>query len=215
MQTGFYRVTFSLPPEILSHITELPKIVILEHHFNCHKFQQFLLFIDSSYMTITATKIFSNIVIYSLYIEKIEVQKTDLPYVAQKINSKHVPRIQVSQPFVQILFFIMFSCFTIQFPSCTLLAPLQFLCKPGSSVYTQFYWSLLSSIRLCHVCFSVSLSTVFFTWLSRSILWTLIACVVSFLQTLLSFLCIYSFYLFFHSAIMSYWRLPGITAFQQ
>lgn len=35
-----------------------------------------------------------------------------LPYVAQKINSKHVPRIQVSQPFVQILFFIMFSYFT-------------------------------------------------------------------------------------------------------
>ena len=68
MQTGFNKVTFSLPPEILSHITEFLKIVILECYFNCHKFQQFLLFIDSSYMTITATKFFSNIVISSLYI---------------------------------------------------------------------------------------------------------------------------------------------------
>ena len=67
MQTGIYRVTFSLPPEIPSHITELPKIVILECHFNCHKFQQFLLFTDSSYTTITATKNFGNIVISSLY----------------------------------------------------------------------------------------------------------------------------------------------------
>ena len=120
----------------------------------------------------------------------------------------------VAQSRPQILFFVMFSYFTIQFSSCTLLSPLQFLCKPGSSVYTQFYWSLLSSIQLFYVCFSVSLSTAVFTWLSWSILWTLIACVVSFLKTLLSFLCIYSFYLCFHYAIMSYWRLPGITAFQ-
>lgn len=67
MQTRIYRVTFSLPPEIPSHITELRKIVILECHFNCHKFQQFLLFTHYSYMTITATKIFGNIVISSLY----------------------------------------------------------------------------------------------------------------------------------------------------
>ena len=51
MQTGFYRVTFSLPPERPSHITELTKIVILECHFNCHKLQQFLSFTDSSCMT--------------------------------------------------------------------------------------------------------------------------------------------------------------------
>jgi len=48
-----YRVTFSLPPEMPSHITELTKIVILECHFNCHKLQQFLLFTDSSYMTVS------------------------------------------------------------------------------------------------------------------------------------------------------------------
>ena len=50
MQTGFYMVTFSLPPEMPSHITELTKIVNLECHFSCHKLQQFLLFTDSSYM---------------------------------------------------------------------------------------------------------------------------------------------------------------------
>ena len=68
MQTGFYRVTFSLLPEMPSHITELTKIVILECHFNCNKLQQFLLFTDSSYMTITAVKKkINNSIISSFY----------------------------------------------------------------------------------------------------------------------------------------------------
>lgn len=70
----------------------------------------------------------------------------------QKINCKHVPGIQGSQFFVQILFFIVFSYFTTQFPSHSLCAALQFLCKPGSIVSTQSYGFLLSSIELCHVC---------------------------------------------------------------
>ena len=151
--------------------------------------------------------------ILTLYMRKLRCRETDLPYVAQEINSKHVSRMQVSHP----LFCFSFCFLTLpSFPSYPLLAPLQFLYKPGSFVHTQFYWSLLSSTQLCHLCSSVSSSIVVFTWLSWSNLWTLIACVTSLLQTLLSFLCIYSFYcLSFHSAIMSYWRLPGIIAVQQ
>lgn len=148
-------------------------------------------------MTITATKIFSNIVISSFCRWK--------NWGAERLTCLMLPRKSTVNTFLESkclspLFKFCFSLcflFTIQFPSYPLLAPLQFLCKPGSFVYTQFYWSLLSSMQLCHVCFSVSLSTVVFTWLSWSILWTLIVCVVSLLQTLLSFLCIYSFYLFF------------------
>ena len=54
---------FSLPLEMPFYPTNLPEIVLLACHSNCHNLQRFLLFIDSSSTTesIRAAKILNNI----------------------------------------------------------------------------------------------------------------------------------------------------------
>ena len=214
MQTGFYRVTFSLLPEMPSHITELTKIVILECHFNCNKLQQFLLFTDSSYMTITAVKKkINNSIISSFYRQE--------NWGTERRTRKLTVNIFLESKGLSSLFKF---CFSLCFLTLSHRLHHTLFVLPSNSSANL---ALLYALSLTDSCSQAFSSAMCVCCKCHCQLWFSHGCLDQFCGHSLSVLCpffklccLFIPYIlkkfFFHSAIVSYWRqIWNITRFPQ